>query len=165
MAKRGRPRKYAPPDKPDRGTPETQARRLILTGSLTDQRNDRPLGVMEARGYLTRDQVVLCDRFAELARIALGKRMNGDRGALGGLDDARMAEATLRYNLQRNALLGAGRPVLDAIQNLAIYERWPRWLLSDINGWRVRMSDLAAKRALMDGLSILSDGRVMARAA
>ena len=41
---------------PDRGTPECQARRLALVGSVGDQRAEYPLGVLLARGAITQDQ-------------------------------------------------------------------------------------------------------------
>lgn len=153
--KGGRPKQ----PKPDSfGTPEQQAMRIALVGNAQDQRASRPLGVLEARGFLTAEQVAVADNYASLYRAAIGRKANGDRG-VGGMDDDRLERMTQAYNASRSALIRiGGSRVKDALENVAIYERVPNFLLVVLGKRPPRPSDATEWKNLLTAIEILSEG-------
>ena len=107
---------------PDRGTPEYQARRIALVGSVHDQRAEYPLGVLLARGAITQDQHDAGQRYARLWGKCVGNPLTrGGRGYADPLDDDTQAVVEARWREVAHLLRRTGcKSIVDTI---CVYER------------------------------------------
>jgi hypothetical protein len=152
MVKRGRVRRG-----PDRGTDQAQAKRAALVGPTGDPvRAEYPLGVLLERGIIDEEMHTAGLRYAGRARAML-PRVNLRQASTPRLM-TNEAEATKESKWRHSceALLDIGRAAKDAVDNLCVYERAPRWLLAQVNGWEPRKSDERERLALTLGLDALA---------
>lgn len=146
-SKRGRPKTRIPG--PDRGTPEQQLRRLKLIGDADPALASYPLGVLMAKRLITQDEHNIGLDYARHYRIVIGK----DRGPTGVAEvpDEVLIEMQARFDQMSRALKQAGRRSKDAVDNVAVFERFPSWLFRRT----VRKSDAANLEAIRIGLRAL----------
>ena len=141
--RRGRPR-GARASGPDLGTPEAQRKRLELVGGeAPPELAEYPLGVLLARRTIARDEHDAGCHYAYLRGKALGNttvfgmfRLLFPSGGGRALDGDAQATVEARWRAAAAALLAAGRPAKDAVDNAAIYLRLPRWLKPTVGGGR-----------------------------
>ena len=164
--RRGRPR-GARASGPDLGTPEAQRKRLELVGEAPPELAEYPLGVLLARGTIARDEHDAGCHYAYLRGKALGNttvfgmfRLLFPSGGGRALDGDVQATVEARWRAAAAALLAAGRPAKDAVDNAAIYLRLPRWLKPTVGdgggGPRPRPGDRGERQALVSGLRALA---------
>ena len=163
--RRGRPR-GARASGPDLGTPEAQRKRLELVGGeAPPELAEYPLGVLLARRTIARDEHDAGCHYAYLRGKALGNttvfgmfRLLFPSGGGRALDGDAQATVEARWRAAAAALLAAGRPAKDAVDNAAIYLRLPRWLKPTVGGGgpRPRPGDRGEKEALVRGLRFLA---------
>ena len=143
----------------DLGTPEARAHKLALVGSADPALAEYPLGVLLARGILTPEQHDAGCHYAYLAGRVLGrtKPYRADLGGGGGeaLTEGALAAVERRWHDAVRALLDAGRRAKDAVDNAAMFERVPGWLLRQ----QPRLGDDIDRRALLSGLDALAAWR------
>jgi hypothetical protein len=178
MAGKGKHRKgyRRPIPRRDDGTPELQAKRLAIVGHTVDQKTRgrvprdasksiSPLAAMEVRGILTADQHSAGRRYDWLYKKAIGRRT--DAMQTGGGDaipcclragppckDCTAAKIQAAWVRAYKAI--PDRRAKDALENVAVYGRWPRWFVALIGGLLVhRPSDHAERVALMRALDAL----------
>lgn len=151
LAKRGRPRKT--PEIRDLGTPELQARRGI------DQRHSYPLGVLFLAGDITEDQHqagcwyawlygFMCGR-TTVAAVDWDHQPGGSRDSWPDGLTARLEE----YFRTAAGALAKDRRAKEAVDNLIVYSRAPRWM-------QPRMpspSDLRDAQAFHRGLALVAE--------
>ena len=164
--RRGRPRGEHPRG-PDLGTPEAQRKRIELVGRAAPELAEYPLGVLLARGLITRDQHDAGCHYAYLRGKALGNttvfgmfRALFPTGGGRALDEDTQVVVEARWRAAASTLLAAGRPAKDAVDNAALYLRLPRWLkpaLEDGAGrQRPRHGDRREREDLLAGLRALA---------
>ena len=107
---------------PDRGTPECQAQRLALVGSIQDQRAEYPLGVLLARGTITQNQHDAGQRYARLWGKCVGNPLTrGGHGYADPLDEEAQAAVEARWREVARLLRHTQcKPVVDTV---CVYER------------------------------------------
>ena len=145
--KRGRPRK--PVEGPDRGTPEQQLRRFQLVGEANPTLASYPLGVLLAKSLITQDQHNIGLDYARHYRVVSGK----DRrpSGLAEVPEEVLIEMQARFDQMSHALKRVGRRSKDAVDNVAVFERFPGWLFRRT----IRQSDAVNLRAINRGLYAL----------
>lgn len=170
MAKqRGRPRTRPQ----DYGTPELIAKRWALVGEGAAELAEYPLGVMLARGIITQDQHNSGQRYAWLygniiGRVTIKNVLAPSKGE--AIEDPRQAEMEAAFRLCKNALLMAGRRACNALENAAVFERLPYWLMREMGRVHVvRPSEIAERAAIRSALDalvgVLGGERAASRAA
>ena len=163
--RRGRPRGERSTG-PDLGTPEAQRKRLELVGGAAPELAEYPLGVLLARRTITRDEHDAGCHYAYLRGRALGNatvfgmfRLLFPSGGGRPLEPDVQATVEARWRAAAAALIGAGRPAKDAVDNAAVYLRLPRWVKAAAGegggSSRPRASDRGEKEALRRGLRAL----------
>jgi len=157
--KRGRRRQYAPKNQPDNGTPEVQRMRKQLVGHENDQRASYPLGVMLARNLLTQSEHDAALHYAHVFQKATGRWQSNEGGVSLGVDsnegrDA-AAKAARDWKAMADKLLAHGRQIKDAVDNLAIYSRFPGWLISLCVGSPVTISENKHMKEVVAAISSL----------
>jgi hypothetical protein len=130
-AKRGRPRKIEAMGP----TPELMAKKLALVGPGGDPTLAAyPVGVLLARGFATRDMHDAATYYAYIAGRILGKIHPGPvaHGFYNPHGDDKAQE--IIEPLWRDAcaaLMGVSRRAKDAVDNVAVYQRYPAFLWCD----------------------------------
>jgi len=162
QGRRGRPDRARPYK--DGGTPELQARRAILSAGADPALTSYPLGLMLARGLVSREQHEAGCHYAYLYGTVIG-RTQVTCGPLYGqllrqrtteLTDAELAEIQASFRQGKNRLLASGRRVCDATENLVVFGRFARFL----DGGRRRpggalRADATELDAVLRGLDVL----------
>jgi hypothetical protein len=161
--KRGRPRLDRPAT--DGGTPEQQARRASLAGGGDPALTEYPLGLMLARGLITREMheagctyAMLYGRAVARANLSVAhvyRRMLAESGRGRDLDEQGQARIEQLFRIGKNHLLAAGRRVCDATENLVVFGRPARFLAKRRTAELSRGADLAEFQAVLAGLSVL----------
>lgn len=155
----------------DRGTEQIQSQRAWLAQRIDDEgkitmadpvKCSYPLGVLLANGTIDGPQHDAGTRYAKLYAKAAGRVspksavLDDDRAGRAPEDDEqrerrRMSdEAALRD--AATELGRAGRHVKDHVDNVAVYNRTPRWMLPV----RPRAGDIRDADALIEGLECLA---------
>ena len=147
--KRGRPRK-APIVGPDRGTPEQIARRFKLIGDAPQELASYPLGVLLARKIITQEMHNAGRDYGRLYRCVVGKHQRSAGGD--PIPDEVLRDMQSRFDVMRQALKNAGRRSKDAVDNAAVYDRFPGWLFRKT----IRPGDAREAEALCAGLYALA---------
>ena len=142
--KRGRPRK-APIVGPDRGTPEQIARRFKLIGDAPQELASYPLGVLLARKIITQEMHNAGLDYGRLYRCVVGKHQRSAGGD--PIPDEVLRDMQSRFDVMRQALKNAGRRSKDAVDNAAVYDRFPGWLFRKT----IRPGDAREAEALCAG--------------
>lgn len=148
-------RKRGPKKPPDRGTPENQARRLRLVGKNGDPaKSYSPLAVLKTRELITEDQFQAGERYAKAYRLAFGKvgpRISTAEATGNDAPEHKQREALKEINGLVARLTTRMKGILD---NVCVYERYPRYLICLVDDMNIRDSDKADFAALTDGLDI-----------
>jgi len=118
-------------------TPEQLARRQALVGRGAPQElAENALGVLLARGILDRGQYEAGCRFARLYRLAVGRERLAAVNLTGRLfdgpesrDEAWLAARASDYAAARRLLQKLGRRTRELVENVAVYQRLPGFLL------------------------------------
>lgn len=142
----------------DLGTPEAQARRRALVGDADPRLAGYPLGVLLARAAIAADEHEAGCHYAYLCGRVLGRTQPYTpvaRGSGSELSDDALANVTARWHEAVRVLMQVGRPAKDAVDNAAVFERLPGWLLRS----RPRAGDAARCEALRSGLAALASWR------
>jgi hypothetical protein len=131
-AKRGRPKSDRP--KYDYGTPELIAKRLSMAPRDATQ-STAPLDVLKARGLLSDEAHTAACYFAALRKLVFGKAhpqaLDLTAVSTGGVpEELDVATAERKYRAACAAVRGHGPQALDALENLAVHERWPAWMFA-----------------------------------
>lgn len=162
---RGRPKSDRP--ETDLGTPEAQARRARLAGPGDPSLAEYPLGILLARGLIGPDQHeagcyygFLYGRAVGRTRLScaaiyerLASESRGDMAPANEDEERRRQEL---FRLGKNRLLAAGRRVCDAVENLVVFSRAPRFLdAAGRRGAAARRGDAAELAAVIAGLDAL----------
>lgn len=137
-------------------TPETMEKRRMLAGNGNPEKAWNALGVLRERGLITQAQHDAGWNYAQLRRRHIGRpeaRTPGNEPMGQGRDgtDPRERELEEAFNEARAILLASGRRAFDAVQNVAVFDRIPRWALCQ--NWRP--GDRRDRDALLDGLAAL----------
>ncbi len=134
--RRGRP--YG--DRPivDRGTAELQAHRARLAAGGDPALAEFPLGLLLARGLVSREQHEAGCYYAFLYGRTIGRTQVNCSYLFGAqaagyadrhdLTEADLAKLQSLFRKGKNHLLASGRRVCDATENLAVFGRMPRFL-------------------------------------
>ena len=183
LSKRSPNRRKKRPSAPriDYGTPELVAKRRAIvgvsvkrdsSGQARIEPNDptkaySPAAAMLARGLLNQDQFSAAERYSWLYARALGARTPaaesypalvgpGCCGAVPACKDCTPAKIEAKWRDAVNALSKHPRKVKDAVENVAIFWRWPRWFV-ELTGRRntPRPTDEGGYQALLAGLDAL----------
>lgn len=154
-----RRRKIVPPE-PDRGTPELRAKREALVGHGDPVLSAHPLGVLLARDVIDEDLYGAGIRYAFLFGKVFGrtKIVAHYADALVGTrdlaelndDDVARFERALRDCWQAVQPLGPRAKRL--LDDVAVYERFPGWILAD----RLGAEDRADRRLLVASLRAMA---------
>jgi len=160
----GRPNR----DRPviDRGTPELQAYRERLAAGGDPALTEYPLGLLLARGLVSREQHEAGCHYAFLYGRSIGRTQVNCSYLFGAqasgyadrheLTEAELAKLQALFRRGKNRLLAAGRRVCDATENLAVFGRSPRFLDASRrrpqSAWRADEAELAAVRLGLDVL-------------
>ena len=170
-------RKRTPP-RIDYGTPEAVAKRRAIVGvSVKREANgqtqivpndptkaESPAGAMLVRGLITLEQYGAAERFAWLYSTMFGNMLpTTDRvpgvtsapccGVNPPCKDCSAAKLEAKWKQASAALDGASR---NAVANVAVFKRWPRWLLREIGrNLYPRPSEDRERKALLAGLDAL----------
>ena len=164
QGRRGRPNQ----DRPvvDRGTPELQAYRQRLAEGGDPALTEYPLGLLLARGLVSREQHEAGCYYAFLYGRSIGRTQVNCSYMFGAqaagyadrheLSEEELAKIQALFRHGKNHLLAAGRRVCDATENLVVFGRSPRFLDGERrrtrSAWRADESELAAVCA---GLEVL----------
>jgi hypothetical protein len=164
QGRRGRPNL----DRPlvDRGTAELQAHRARLAAGGDPVLAEYPLGLLLARGLVSREQHEAGCYYAFLYGRAVGRTQVNCSYLLGALaegyadrhdlPEAEQARLQSLFRKGKNRLLASGRRVCDATENLVVFGRMPRFLdtvrLRPESAWRADETELAAVRRGLDVL-------------
>jgi hypothetical protein len=160
----------------DRGTPELQAHRARLAAGADPAATEYPLGLLLARGLVSREQHEAGCYYAFLYGRAVGRTQIDCSYLLGALaagyadrhdlSEAELANIQSLFRRGKNQLLAAGRRVCDATENLVVFSRMPRFLDTSrrrpSSAWRADETDLAAVRLGLDVL-VACYGRAVGR--
>lgn len=122
----------------DQGTPEIQARRLLLARGADPVFAEYPLGLMLVRNLVNADQHWAGCRYGMLYRLSVGRTqvtynrlyeaLAGGSGETRAFDADSLAEARERFLAAKRHLLAAGRGVARAVEDLVVFNAWPRFL-------------------------------------
>ena len=170
----------------DNGTPELQAKRLAIVGHKVDpktgQRTQRdthkaafPLDAMLERGYIDQDQYSAGRRYGWLYSAVYGDKLpTSDGGGVGnGLPCGEAVECPSCRDCSARKIALAWRKAhlaipdcraKDALENVSVYHRFPRWYV--VEGGRLlvlRGSDVANRKALLRALDALVKAGVVMR--
>ncbi len=148
----------------DNGTEEMQKRRQILAGGGDQTLTSTFLGTMLANNRITRSEYDAGCRYAWLYGVLFGRTSAAAAAygqTIGGRehDEQWLADRQREYTEIARRLLGAGRRVKDAVDNAAIYDRWPRWAGAAVRIARpttIRPSDIAQRNECEAGLILLA---------
>jgi hypothetical protein len=156
QGRRGRPTG----DRPviDRGTPELQAHRERLAAGGDPALTEYPLGLLLARGLVSRDQHEAGCYYAFLYGRSIGRTQVNCSYLFGAqaagyadrhdLTEAELAKLQSLFRQGKNRLLATGRRVCDATENLVVFGRRPRFLdggrRRPQSAWRADETELAA---------------------
>lgn len=131
MAKRGRPKLNRP--RVDYGTPESIRKRMHISPSDATL-SSCPLDAVKSRRIISDEAYASAVYFASIRKRVFGKAIPPamDLTAVSGrpteLDEKQFKHHFTEYRDACNAMKAQGRSAFDAIENLVIHERWPRWL-------------------------------------
>jgi hypothetical protein len=164
MSRRGRPKMDRP--EVDKGTPEQQARRLRLSAGSDPVLTEHPLGILLARHLITGEQHEAGCYYAYLYRRTIG---TGQVSCgflyqqvasiwIGSEEVSDTTEARIEslFRLGKNRLLAAGRRLCDAVENVAVFGRIPRFMnTADRRPGSARRADSAELEAVRLGLDVL----------
>ena len=131
--KRKSRRKHARVPRIDHGTPELQQKRIGLVGQGDLTKSDHVLGILLERGIITQGQYRAGQRYKYLMRVGVDRGAlapgDGNSATMLTADERSMAEAkiTQRWHEATDVLLRAGRRAKDAVENVAVFDRMPRW--------------------------------------
>ena len=161
--KRGRPHLDRPSI--DQGTPEQQAKRSALAGGADPALTEHPLGIMLARGLISREQYEAGCQYATLyiqtvapttvSVASLYRRLLAEGGGGQEIEEEDLRRLQALFRLGKNGLLAAGRRVTAATENIAVFARPARFLSRSANMTLKRGADFAELQAVLDGLSVL----------
>lgn len=149
LAKRGRPRKNT--EAVDRGTPELQSRRGM------DQRASYPLGILFLAGDISEEQHQAGCWYAWLYGFVCGRTSPAaiDWNAQpGGNRDSWETGLTAKlegYFKLAGGALAKDRRAKDAVDNLVVYSRHPRWMQPR----RPLIADLREAEAFHRGMAVV----------
>tara|TARA_R110002020_G_scaffold73197_4_gene187666 strand:- start:325 stop:819 length:495 start_codon:yes stop_codon:yes gene_type:complete len=146
--RRGRPRNVVATG-PDRGTPEQMSRRFKLVGDGPQELASYPLGVLFARKIITQEQHNAGLDYSRLHRAVIGKHQRSAGGD--PIPDDVLEGMQRRFDVMRAALKSSGRRSKDAVDNAAVYDRFPGWLFRKT----IRDGDSKQADALCQGLHAL----------
>jgi len=163
-AGRGRPKIERP--ETDRGTPEQQARRARLSAGADPALTEYPLGILLARHLVSGEQheagcyyAYLYGRAVGAGHVSCGFLYQQVASIwIGSEAVSEATEATIEslFRLGKNRLLAAGRRVCDAVENVAVFGRAPRFLnAADRRPGSAWRADAAELDALRRGLDVL----------
>lgn len=140
-------------------TPEAMEKRMALAGPKGNpEKAWNALGVLRERGIIAQLQHDAGARYAGLRARCIGRadvRIPGNDPAGSGASDGtdpREVALHREFNDMRDDLRRAGRRAFDAVQNVAVFDRLPRWALTT----SPRPSDEAERKALLDGLTAIA---------
>jgi hypothetical protein len=164
QGRRGRPSRNGPVV--DRGTPELRAHRERLAAGGDPALTEYPLGLLLARGLVSREQHEAGCYYAFLYGRSIGRTQVNCSYLFGAqaagyadrhdLTEAELAKLQALFRQGKNRLLAAGRRVCDATENLVVFGRLPRFLdggrRRPQSAWRADEAELAAVRL---GLEVL----------
>lgn len=165
MAKaRRRRRSRAVPQRVARGvpvaaTPEVVARRAYLAGPGGDPAlTTCTLDLLHTRGCLTEPQQRAGLRYAYLRRVLYGAGTASAAGAVPGnpLPEDRIVKLRAEFDRLSAALHDAGRRAKTAVDNAAVYDRWPGWFRATLAQRIPRRGDREERTALLVGLDSLA---------
>jgi hypothetical protein len=177
--RRGRPATEQKTNDFDRGTPEAQARRAVLSAGADPALSENPLGLLLARGLIGAEEHAAACIYAYLYSRAVGRpltscaalyrRLAGESAGAGWTELGEPAETAIeeRFRRGKNRLLAAGRRVCDATENLVVFGRTPRFLdTAGRRGAAARRADDLERDAIRTGLEVLAAcyGRAASRA-
>ncbi len=170
MMRRGRPRKSGPREVdgrakragPDRGTKEVQDLRQWYAGEGDPVLTAYPLGILLANGAITEEQHSAACDYAWLVSRVFGRHSLAavswemmDRGRDSDLptpeDEEREEKQQRRLTRIREAFAKLPRRCRAGLDNLAIYERIPRWM----RPVDPRDSDVTEARLFTKALAVL----------
>jgi hypothetical protein len=167
--RRGRPATEQKANKDDRGTPEVQARRAVLSAGADPALSESPLGLLLARGLIGSEEHAAACIYAYLYARAVGRprtscaalyrRLAGESAGAGWVELSEQAETAVeeRFRRGKNRLLAAGRRVCDATENLVVFGRTPRFLdTAGRRGAAARRADDLERDAIRTGLAVLA---------
>jgi len=156
QGRRGRPNSDRPAV--DCGTPELQAYRERLAAGGDPALTEYPLGLLLARGLVSREQHEAGCYYAFLYGRSIGRTQVNCSYLFGAqaagyadrheLTEADLAKIQSLFRQGKNQLLAAGRHVCDATENLIVFGRLPRFLDAGRrrpqSAWRADKTELAA---------------------
>ena len=158
QARRGRPKNAAANDN-DRGTPELQMQRALMTRGLDPSASAHPLDLLLAKGWIEPQEQAAGLRYAALYRRLHGRvTVSYGRfydGMIGGGETARvddedaLARAERRFRDAKVDLVAAGMRVQRVTEGVAVFGCWPGWLFVKAG------SQHGDCRLLRDGLATL----------
>lgn len=145
----------------DHGTPEVIAKRLMMVGPGDPALAHYPLGIALARHVITDDQHQAGLAYALAFAVAIGRPASGAGRALSRYlaEDGRQLSEEARVRLTAawraygDALLRRSRSLKDVVDNVAVFERTPTWL---VPGHVSADTDLRARARLIEGLDIIA---------
>jgi len=170
----------------DQGTPELQAKRRAIVGHTIDpktgqrvprdtQKASFPLDAMLERGYIDQDQYSAGRRYGWLYSAVFGDRLpTSDGGGAGdGLPCGESVDCPSCRDCGPRKIAAAWRKAhlaipdrraKDALENVAVYCRFPRWYVVEGGGLLVlRGSDVANRKALLRALDALVGAGIIMR--
>jgi len=164
-AQRGRPKIERP--ELDKGTPEQQARRLRLSAGADPALTEYPLGMLLARHLISGEQheagcyyAYLYGRTIGTGQVTCGFLYQQVASMwIGSEDISEATEARIEslFRLGKNRLLAAGRRLCDAVENVAVFGRCPRFMNAADrrpgSAWRADAAELEALRLGLDTLA------------
>lgn len=144
-ARRGRPKRAigandneAPGS--DRGTPELQMQRALLTRGADPAASTQPLDLLHAKGWIGCDEQAAGLRYAALYRrlhgrgnVSYGRFYEGFTGggpSLRGGDEDDLVRAELRYRAAKAELAAAGARAQRVTDAICVLGCWPGWLFA-----------------------------------
>lgn len=128
---------------------------------------ESPAGTMLVRGLISVEQYGAVERFAWLYSTMFGQMLpTTDRvpgvtsapccGVIPPCKDCSAAKLESKWKQASAALDRHPRSVRDAVANVAVFKRWPRWLLREIGrNLYPRSSEDRERQALLAGLDAL----------
>lgn len=114
--------------------------RKLLTGFENDQRASYPLGVMLARNIIDQAAHDAALHYAHVFQKATGRWQSHEGGISLGTG-SKDAEAMKEWHRLVTKLLSHSRSIKDAVDNLSIFNRFPRWLIRICLSEPLTMSD------------------------